>query len=536
MATTNIQSTAVRRVGLTGMVLLSWLLGVDDAWSQGITITDPAVARVDLPVPEPQLPIVVGRAKQLFADDWVIDRRQQLTRTLHPVRKHPKNPLLTAEMPWEKPCVLLYGAVIYDPQRTDDRFRMWYLCFTPKYSEDYSERLSKSGRIAYAVSHDGLQWQRPNLGIHEYEGSRDNNIVIPGPWGVASIHFDPQDADPERRYKAQVRYNGHRAYFSPDGVHWNEQGRMNLSAYDRSTIHWDPIERHWFASTKNWYKVPGEEDQRGRGYAESDDFLNWTPVTWMCGTTRESGEIVYGLEPFYYESLFLGLWDRYRHEPNGLLDVQLAVSHNGRHWERPSDEAWIPLTPLPDDFERVKSPRSPETGVDPFDSRVPWDHANNSASMLGPVRVGDELWIYYSGRSTDHRSRPHVGSIGLGTLRLDGFFSLDAGDETGTLVTKPLQLTESDLHVNADASGGQLRIAVLDEQGQPLPQFTLEDCIPMTSDSVRHQVRWKDANVAELAGRTVRLQFELTQTELYAFWTGAEREWHTPDTTTWEQP
>ena len=519
------------------LVLLSILVGDTRCPAQGITVTDPAVARVDLPVPTPRLPIVVGNAKRLFADDWMIQHSDNLTRTLHQVNKHPKNPLLTAVMPWEKPCVLLYGAVMYDPKRDHDRFRMWYLCYTPKFNKDYSKRLEKSGRIAYATSRDGLQWKRPKLGIHQFQGSRDNNIVIPGPWGVASIHFDPRDPDPRRRYKAQVRYNGHRAYFSPDGIHWSEQGRMALSAYDRTTIHWHPTERRWFASTKNWYKVSGEADQRGRGYSESTDFLNWSPVTFMCGTSRASGEIVYGLEPFYYESLFLGFWDRYRHQPRGLLDVQLAVSHNGRHWTRPSDRAWIPLSPLPKGFKRVKSPRSPETGVDPFNPRVPWDYANNSASMLGPVRVGDELWIYYSGRSTDHRSRPHVGAIGLGTLRLDGFFSLNAGRKKGSLVTRPLRLTYADLRVNANLAGGTMRVAILDKDETPINQFSIDKCVPLTGDNVRHHVRWKGAtNLAPVVGKTVRLKFEWTRGELYAFWTGAERKWNTPDTTTWSPP
>lgn len=519
---------------LIGLVVLLMACIVQPCPGQGITVMDPDTARVDRPAPMPPNPIAVGQAKRLFADDWVVESSEGLTRTLHPVQKHPANPVLRAEMSWEEPCVLLYGAVMYDPQREEDRFRMWYLCFTPNYNADYTERLAKDGRIAYAVSRDGIHWERPKLGIHEYDGSRDNNIVIPGPWGVASVHFDPRDPDPARRYKAQVRLNGHRAYFSPDGMHWNEQGRMSLSAFDRSTVHWHPVEQHWFASTKNWYKVPGQEDQRGRGYAESDDFMNWGPVTFMCGTSHDSGEIVYGLEPFYYESLFFGLWDRYRHEPHGLLDVQLAVSHNGRHWRRPSEQAWIPLTPLPTDFERKTSTRSPETGIDPFDPRVPWDYANNSASMLGPIRVGDELWMYYSGRSTDHRSRPHVGAIGLGTLRLDGFFSLDAGETQGVLITKPLQLTGEKLRVNANAAVGSLRVAILDEDQQPTGPYSLENCKPITADSVRHTVEWTGASdLSGVAGKTVRLKFELTGTELYAFWTGEECKWTTPDTSTW---
>lgn len=309
---------------------------------------------------------------------------------------------------------------------------------------------------------------------------------------------------------------------------------MNLSAFDRSTVHWHPQERKWFASTKNWYRIPDGEDQRGRGYAESDDFLNWSPVSYMTGTARGSGEVVYGLEPFYYESQFLGLWDRYRHEPNGLLDIQLAVSHNGRHWSRPDQKPWIELTPLPDGFQRKKTSRSPETGVDPFDPRVPWDHANNSASMLGPVRVGDELWIYYSGRSTDHRSRPHVGSIGLGTLRLDGFFSLDASKTKGILTTKLMQLQDDSLRLNANAERGTLRVEIIGADEEPIEPYTIENCMPISTDNVRHHVQWRGAeNLRAIQGKTVRLRFEFNNTELYAVWTGEERSWHTPDTRTW---
>lgn len=499
-----------------------------------VIVLDPNERRVDVPFSTPPDPIVVDNAKRLFADDWVVEKMDGLTRTLHPVKKHPANPLLVPEKAWEKPAVLIYGAVMFDPKRTNDRFRMWYLCYTPEFNEDYSERKNKNGRIAYAISADGIHWRRPELGIHEYAGSKANNIVIVGQPGVSSIHYDPRDPDPKRRYKAQVRNLGHRAYFSPDGIHWTEHGRINLEAYDRSTVHWNPIENRWFASTKNWFRTASGADQRGRGYSESEDFVDWSPVSFMCTTSEYSDEIVYGLEPFYYESLFFGLWDRYVVEPDGLLDVQLAVSHNARHWQRPSSEAWIPLTPLPKDFERVKSTRSPVTGVDPFDPRVPWDFGNNSASALGPIRVGDELWIYYSGRKTDHRSRPHVGAIGLGTLRLDGFFSLDAGPTVGVLTTKPLRLVNDQLRVNANAAGGTLRVAILDESGEPIAPYTLDNCVSLTSDDVRHRVRWQGAtDLASIIGKKVRLRFALTNAELYAFWTGQERKWSTPDTTTW---
>jgi hypothetical protein len=499
------------------------------------TVLDPDKSRVDQPKPQPPAVISVDNAKHLLADDWIIEKLEKLERTLHPVSKHPLNPIFKPEMPWEQPSVLLFGTVMYDPTRDADRFRMWYLCYTPKYSDDFSEVVEKRGSVAYAISHDGLHWKRPELGLHEWEGSKQNNIIIPGRPDSICIYFDPLDKDPSRRYKAQVRNHTHRAYFSSDGIHWNDNGRMSIDGYDRSTVHWHPLERQWFASTKSFLqKEPGGTERRGRGYQESQDFLQWSPVSFMCTTPPSAPEVVYNLEPWFYETLFFGQWGHYLPEPDGLLDVQLAVSRNGRHWERPSQGAWIPLSPLPDGFERKPQPNCKKTGVDPRDSRVPWDYGPLSASSLGPVRVGDELWIYYSGRSSDHHSFPQTGAIGLGTLRLDGFYSLDAGVDGGTMLTRPVQLINNTLRLNADAIGGEVRVEILDESGCVIEPFTSENCRPIVGDNVRHVVSWIGAgDLTSIQGRTVRLQFVMKNAKLYAFWTGDERQWTSPDTATW---
>ena len=282
-----------------------------------VSVIDPNKRRVDLPVPTPPEVIEVDNAKQLFADDWVIDKMSGLKRTLHQVRKHPNNPLFKPDMPWEKPAVLLFGTVMYDPARDADKFRMWYLCFTPKYEPGYSKLIRKEGRIAYAISRDGINWDRPKLGIHKWNHSDQNNIVIVGAPDSTCVIYDPRDPDPKRRYKAQIRNGGHRGYFSPDGIHWTEFGHLRgFDGYDRSTVHWNPVEKIWFASTKSPCQLtPGAEPWRGRGYQESKNFTDWSPVAFMCATWEGSIERVYNLEPFYYESLFLGIWGRYIHAP-----------------------------------------------------------------------------------------------------------------------------------------------------------------------------------------------------------------------------
>lgn len=502
-----------------------------------ITVIDAWKDRVDQTIPEPPGVIELTNAKQLFVDDWLIEDSDGLKRTFHRAVKSQENPLLKPERPWEIPSVLLSGTVMYDPQRTEDRFRIWYLCYTPQHLPGFTGTKSKEGRIAYAVSADGIHWDRPNLGLHEFDGSIENNIVIPGPYGFPGVIFDPRDPDPNRRYKAHARtLNGHTAYFSPDGIHWSEPVRMKLDGYDRSSVHWDPIHNNWFASTKNWYRTqPDAIPWRGRGYQASNDYLKFDgKPTFLAGTEPNSDELVYSLEPFYYESLFLGIWARYRHDPDGLLDPQIAISRNGLRWERPTADSLISLTSLPTGFQRQKTDGSPETGVDPFAADVPWDYGNNNVNSLGPLRVNDELWFYYSGRSSDHRSSPQTGAIGLARLRLDGFASLGT-EGAGTFTTRPLRLGSGGLHLNADARGGEIRVEILDEESQPIASFTAANCAPLTTDDLRHEVRWNDSSdLSSLEGKVVRLRISFRHARLYSMWMGDERTWHTPDTTTWQ--
>ncbi len=81
-----------------------------------------------------------------------------------------------------------------------------------------------------------------------------------------------------------------------------------------------------------------------------------------------------------------------------------------------------------------------------------WDeHMITTAAP--PIRVGDELYIYYSGSASHHdwwafgkqeldtpEAEPDYRArhgLGLATIRADGFVSLDAGIREGAICTKP---------------------------------------------------------------------------------------------------
>jgi hypothetical protein len=458
--------------------------------------------------------------RRLFVDDEEIGSMSGLRKVLHPVTKFEGNPILLPVLPWEGQYTLLYGTVMRDEE--EGLFKAWYLTWNQfRLIQDvYPE----STYLCYATSKDGLRWEKPRLGRVEYRGSTENNIVLAGHQvperkisgflDSVSVLKDPRDPDPARRYKMMVWHQnrrkvegkwvlhreppfatGHYVAFSPDGLSWQERPDPVFPydpVRDTMTTMWDPGAKKFVAFVKE--HVDGK---RARFRSESDDFLRWTEPAPMLAADGEDppGVELYNSTGFAYEGLTLGLLTVIHPTPPSevYLDVQLVSSRDGRTWRRAGG-------------------RKPFIPVGRRD--LDWDFGFNSPSSGAPIRVGDELWFYYSGRCYRHpvdgQSRePNHGAIGLGKLRLDGFVSLDSGDGEGVLVTRPVEVVASRLIVNADASQGEIRVELLDADGRPLPGF---GAASIRGDSVRHAV-----DLPRLAGKSVRVRFTLSRASLYSF-------------------
>ena len=70
-------------------------------------------------------PFDVGTAAQLFVDRILVRDTQRIWFTQHQGRKHPDNPVLKPDQPWEGWRTEIFGNVIYDQEET--LFKMWYL-------------------------------------------------------------------------------------------------------------------------------------------------------------------------------------------------------------------------------------------------------------------------------------------------------------------------------------------------------------------------------------------------------------------------
>jgi hypothetical protein len=105
------------------------------------------------------------------------------------------------------------------------------------------------------------------------------------------------------------------------------------------------------------------------------------------------------------------------------------------------------------------------------------------------------------------------------SLRIDGFVSLHAPLVGGELLTKPITFAGNQLSLNVSTSAaGSVRIEIQNSEGQALPGFALDDCHEVYGDDLERIVAWKgNPDLGALAGRSVRLRFELRDADLYSF-------------------
>jgi predicted GH43/DUF377 family glycosyl hydrolase len=459
------------------------------------------------PVVVDDWPVEVGSQHQLFVDDEIVANMPGVRRIVEPARKHPANPIIRPEHPWEDDMVLLYGSVLHD-QKTN-KWHMWYL------ARNFEDKNPFRTVVCYAQSKDGVTWQKPILGRIEYQGSRENNIVLLNHGQgldtvivLAEWHY--------RMFVYQFQSEGHTEgiyhYTSRDGLEWDANVRPILVGApvwpknadgqfrddvmvngigDVTYIRYDQRLQRYLANLKT---LSGP--LRCRMLSESNDLVHWSrPRVILRPDHHDAGAQLYGMTDFAYESLWLGVVQRYMATTDLRLDLTWAVSHDARHWSR-------------------VEPRGPfisggEEGT--------WDYGNVSPANNPPIRVGDELWFYYGGRDTTHNTRPVIGAIGLATLPIDRFVALQSTGK-GEVLTRPISFPPGTLHVNANAKGGSLRIEVIDLQGNSIAGYDRSSNHALTTDSLNHVVQWDAASKLTPNSEPIRLRFLLNDAKLYSFW------------------
>ncbi len=184
---------------------------------------------------EPSSVADIGARRELFVDDWLIDNLQGVALKLQqPV---PQEVAVTFDEPNE-------GNVGYYVRvfRDGDIVRMYYRGA----HWDWETKKTTHEVACYAESKDGLRWTKPKLGLFEFGGSKDNNIV----WtGVGCHNFSPfrdsnPDGKPNEHYKALGSgARGLVAFASADGLRWRlmqDKPVITKGAFDSQNLaFWD---------------------------------------------------------------------------------------------------------------------------------------------------------------------------------------------------------------------------------------------------------------------------------------------------------
>ncbi|MEM3465716.1 MAG: hypothetical protein QXU11_06190 [Thermoproteota archaeon] len=359
----------------------------------------------------------------------------------------------------------------------------------------------------YAESTDGVNWVKPQLSLFEFNGSRRNNIV----WsGVGTHNFTPfRDSNPncplEESYKALgVGDGGLYAFKSPDGVHWQLMSCrpvITKGAFDSQNLaFWDTVRRRYAAFVRGW-----REEVRDILACFSVDFVNWTEPKWLdYGEAPREHLYTNAVTPYLRAPhVFLGFPMRFIPErvktPHCYKDVSdtvLMSSRDGLHWRRWT-EAFIRPGPMP---ER-------------------WINRNNMAAwgilVTKPrlTNAPDELSLYSSEAYYTSGNR-----LRRFTLRIDGFVSLHAPYSGGELVTRPLVFKGEKLRLNYSTSAaGGVMVEVLDNDGNPIPGFTMEECEELYGDEIEGEVCWKSgSDISRLSGSVVHLHLRMRDADVYA--------------------
>lgn len=504
----------------------------------------------------------IGDRKQLFIDHRFIDQSEGITLKVNPPVKR-QEPVLWAEKPWEA-FTFAYHSIIEDKE--EGIYKMWYTSID---GDQWGEG-DKKGKVLvnYALSKDGLHWEKPDLGLVKYDGSTKNNIILDRGFSMKTMSvFKDLHAPRTKRYKMiydehyedpsggnssavnfAVNYHDKRVATSADGLRWNFPDQPNL------TLHVDTQHIGFWDEKINKYvvyiRVLVNEDGtpsvpfvesiesnppvvapkmlrpiRALGRIEMDDITAPWPVENLKMVLaadefdpEESDIYTHGPYKYPYADdayfLFPMVYQHFREgespvRNDGLNDNQFVASRDGIHFMRYDRQSYLR--------------RGLRGEVD----------SGQIMTMGNTIRKGNYLYQYYLNwpwthggfrRLSDEERADKSKSWGkkqfrVAVQRLDGFVSIDTSYTGGWILSPPIIFEGNRLELNIDVSAmGEARVEIQDVDGNTLPDYSLEDCNRLLFNDVAHPVSWKSgSDLTDLSGQPVRLKITMTSAKLYAF-------------------
>ena len=470
-------------------------------------------------------PTRINDRRELFWDDHLTET----SRTTAELRVHTpriENAALVHDAPWEGD-----GCESYSIIQESDRYRLYYLGWQML---DPSVKLHTASHLVtcYAESKDGLQWEKPSLGLREFKGSRDNNIILDADnCELRDMVFVFKDENPacpsDERYKAMGRDSGKAlsCYVSSDGLRFRKGWRMSDQGdFDTHNIAmWVPERNAYMAYIRGFHERPsvvkkGRTNIRDIRWMTSPDFKKWTTPHLLDFEGGEDYPLYVNAVQRYYRAphQFVGFPSRYVereawtpnydqlagaelrrkiigiHPRYGLstTDCVFMTSRDGKTWKR-FDDAFIRPG-----LERVNNWVYGDCFVAPamIETPSPLENAPHELSLY----CFENHW----------RMIPAV--MRRYTIRIDGFASYHAGYAEKRLVTKPFIFTGDALSLNFSTSArGSVFVSL---RGPDTPLVSCE----LFGDSLSRIVPF-DGELSTLSGREAIMEIAMRDADVYSF-------------------
>lgn len=509
----------------------------------------------------------------LFVDDDDVLYRSGTIKQAVVFDKPVTGPVLFPDRPWEG--MIGWTSCYRDPK--SGLFQLWYQAYQPNRKDDKSLRCvvcyaeSQDGLKWIKPEFDLHPF---------YEYPKTNIVLVgaggkEGGYGdryCNSVVFDERDPNPSKRYK-MLYYDwrvgdeaklgaGTHAAFSPDGIHWTKHqgGMVSKTSYggkgvqppfadeavyveqpskdgkvkkswhvpmtmsDAMDVFFDSRRNVFVAYGKMWMHGPDGSLawKHGMGRIESRDFIRWSEPQFILGTDdRDPPHREFHTSPvFPYNQQYLSL-NQLLDRGAGIIETELMSSRDGLRWTR--------------DYRDTRVIRRGEPGA--FDAGSIFTNAT-------PITVNDEIRFYYGayrgtavgGSGLDRQvigSDDHFSGIGLATTRRDRFVEVRPNPESPVIGLKRNQPKPSNtigqvtlrtqslervrrITVNGNATGGSIRVELLNEAGFRVPGFSKDDAIPLEENSLAMEAGWKEKRLADLPVGNYLLRIHLERAGLFA--------------------
>lgn len=424
-------------------------------------------------------PINIGNRLELFVDNHLIggtngDVRQQL------MQPEPQEVVFVTDEPWEGNT-----SGYYTYFQDGELYRMIYR----GWQHDTQQKAAHKEVTCYAESKDGVHWTKPNLGLLEWSGSKENNIVWlgPGTHNFTAFRDDNPATPAASRYKAFGGGGGGLLPFeSPDCIHWKliqDKPVITNGAFDSQNLAFWDAERGEYRAYWRYFG----DGIRAIRTATSKDFINWeneADLTYTAGTPNEHLYTNAIQKYLRAPHLFIGFPTRFEAKSQQVEPI-FMTSRDGTKFHRYA-EAVVPRT-------------------------APKDRNHNRSNYMawGMFQLPDkpnEISVY----ATENYYEPTPGRVRRFVYRVDGFVAIRGGEDGGQMTTKLLQYKGRRLLLNyVVRSGGTLSIEALDEQGGVIGKSQ-----PLSGDAVDGTVAW--AQDPKLREGVVQLRFTLKDADVFS--------------------